>query len=195
MKIVYLHGFASGSNSEKGRLLRTAYSASHEVVTPALSSHPEIALKQIAGLIDTAENNIIFVGSSLGGFYADYFNRKCRIPAVLINPLVDPDDIRQFIGVNINFATGEEFAFTGADCDFLAGIAEEKRGYNTADSPEFVLIAEDDELLDVEKTKKYFIHKNQKVTSLPVGTHRFLNPSLVIETVDALINRLLKSGV
>lgn len=192
IEIIYIHGFASSGNASKATLIKNTFSELHRVNSPTLSHHPEKALVRLNEIVHEVwqrEAKILMIGSSLGGFYADYFNLKCGIPCVLINPLVDVNDLRPLIGNNKNLSTGETFFFSEADFNNLKKIQEEKLGMKYSSSKEIVLIANDDELLDPAKTKKYFAHPNQLIKISPGGGHRFENTEELIGSIgDALEN-------
>ncbi len=47
---------------------------------------------------------VYLIGSSLGGYYATYLSDYFNIPAVLINPSVNPKGtLRQYLGRSTNF--------------------------------------------------------------------------------------------
>jgi predicted esterase YcpF (UPF0227 family) len=59
--------------------------------------------------------NLCFVGSSLGGFYATYLAEKHGARAVLINPAIDPHvGLRSYLGRQKNLHTGEPYELTEA---------------------------------------------------------------------------------
>ena len=184
--ILYVHGFASAGCSVKGRILAEEYPG-FNVLTPTLSADPETAVKQLEQLTQTCKN-IVMVGSSLGGFYADYFNIRYDIPCVLVNPLVDADDLTRFIGQNTNMYTGETFIFSERQLRYLKKLQAEKirRGY--PDVPECIFVAEDDELLDPAKARGYFQAENQILLFCRSGGHRFENKELFVSGVRAMLD-------
>lgn len=186
--IIYVHGFASAGSSSKGKLLRKHFSSSFKVLTPDLSHDPRKAIAQLEALVQK-EKNPIMVGSSLGGFYADYFNVRYDVPVVLVNPLIDARDLSQFLGENKNYYTGEKFVLTQEDVSFLEGIQKKKMSRRYSDAPEWVLIALDDEVLDHQKAKHYFQGQNQIIIDCPSGGHRFDdNDDLIIESVMDILS-------
>lgn len=183
--IVYVHGFASAGSSSKGTLLKKSF-PSFKVITPDLSSDPKAAIKQLEEIVQ-GEKNVAMVGSSLGGFYADYFNVRYDVPTVLVNPLVDAKDLGQFLGKNKNYYTGEEFVLTEKDIAFLEEIQEQKERRPYSEAPECVLLAMDDEVLDYHRALRYFQSENQTVVQFASGGHRFDNEELVVTSLMALL--------
>ena len=60
-------------------------------------------------------DELCFVGSSLGGFYATYFAETLGARAVLINPAIDPHiGLRAYLGPQKNLYTGEPYELTEA---------------------------------------------------------------------------------
>ena len=184
--LLYVHGFASAGCSVKGLALAEAFPGMN-VLTPNLSADPETAVRQLEKLT-LAWKNIVMVGSSLGAFYADYFNIRYDIACVLVNPLVDADDMTRFIGKNTNMYTGEDFVFSEHQLRYLKKLQAEKirRGYPAA--PECVLVAEDDELLDPAKARGYFQAETQTLLFCGSGGHRFDNKELFVSAVRAMLD-------
>lgn len=95
IKILYIHGLGSSSNSSTGKLLK---SRSDDFVTfynPSFPLSPKEAIHKINEFIKTNDINIV-IGSSLGGFYALMSNCKY---GVVINPALTPiSDIKNSIG-------------------------------------------------------------------------------------------------
>lgn len=188
--IIYIHGFGSIGDSYKGNLLKEHFSSSYNVFSPTFSYSTKEAVCEIKSLIDKFEN-VILVGTSLGGFYADYFNTLYNIPAVIINPLVEPRGVDRFIGENINYYTKEKFTFTKESFNYLLKIKKDKEEsfnyYNRVSIP-VVLLAEDDDLLDYKLAKKKF--ENCDVRVFPTGGHRFTNSKDIIRAVEDICKNL-----
>lgn len=92
--IIYLHGFASSSYSSKAQKFKEYFSKLDRFVSPNLTHIPKLAVYNAEELIKIflAENKeeVILMGSSLGGYYASYLANKYNLKAVLINPSVYP---------------------------------------------------------------------------------------------------------
>ena len=97
--IIYLHGFRSSPESKKATFLKQFCSTNNiDFLCPPLDISPEKAAAQV---ITTVKNvmgyqyqQIILVGSSLGGFYTTYIMQNYegseQLLSILINPSVKP---------------------------------------------------------------------------------------------------------
>jgi predicted esterase YcpF (UPF0227 family) len=114
--ILYLHGFNSSPQSHKAQVLR-AYLAGRGLASryacPALPPLASEAIREIErGL---PGEDLCFVGSSLGGFYATYLAEKHAARAVLINPAIEPQvGLRAYLGAQKNLHTGAPYELTEA---------------------------------------------------------------------------------
>ncbi|MDH5392139.1 MAG: esterase YqiA [Gammaproteobacteria bacterium] len=112
--ILYIHGFNSSASSHKARLLFTQMKRlglENEIIIPCLSPYPDDAISELKKLAEQQlANKLVFIGSSLGGYYATWLAEHYQRPAVLINPAVKPYELlRDYIGHNVNHYTGEEY--------------------------------------------------------------------------------------
>ena len=122
--ILYLHGFASSSDSTKAKVFKKFIQKQNdfEVLVPDLPNNLVGWSEQIDDLIKE-HNPIAFMGSSLGGFYSTYFARKIEAIDILLNPAVLPaEGMKTYLGKNKNYSTGEEFLLTDSDIDHLLSL-------------------------------------------------------------------------
>lgn len=90
--IVYLHGFASSSQSEKALLVRDYFQQQlpqHRLSVPDLPYTPAEAWQELQQLCADQPPQLV-IGSSLGGFLATALAEQFGCRAVLINPAVRP---------------------------------------------------------------------------------------------------------
>lgn len=117
--IAYLHGFNSSPQSHKAQMLGR-YLAEHGLAAyyecPALPPLATEAIGVIESLISRrAGEQLCFVGSSLGGFYATFLAEKHAAKAVLINPAITPHvGLRPYLGEQKNLHTGAPYQLTEA---------------------------------------------------------------------------------
>lgn len=91
--IIYLHGFRSFSESNKFRLLQEMF-PNEKVISLDYSPHdPELASQQITKVILEEEadiDDILVIGTSLGGFWARWAAASFSVKSILINPVLHP---------------------------------------------------------------------------------------------------------
>jgi predicted esterase YcpF (UPF0227 family) len=165
--IVYLHGFNSGPQTVKGRLLAAAAAALVQppvFYLPQLPHRPTQAMREVCAWIDAhapAGCGLTLVGSSLGGYYATWLAERYGARAALINPALQPyDDLRSFLGRQRNLYSGEEYEVTPAHLDemrllHVPAITRPERY--------FLLVRTGDELLDWRASVTYYAGASQYV--------------------------------
>ncbi|HSD40058.1 MAG TPA: YqiA/YcfP family alpha/beta fold hydrolase [Rhodocyclaceae bacterium] len=115
--ILYLHGFRSGPQSEKVRVLAEHLAQrklADQMWCEQLSPAPFEAITSIEAQIARCATPPTLVGSSLGGFYATWLAEKHGLRAALINPFVPHDafDSAQFLGEHEMLYNDKRFTFT-----------------------------------------------------------------------------------
>jgi hypothetical protein len=160
--IVYLHGFNSSPQSHKAQVMQR-YMAGRglekEFACPALPPLAREAIRTAEKLI-TGKQDLCFVGSSLGGFYATYLAEKHRLKAVLINPATDPHiGLRAYLGPQQNLHSGEPYELTEAH------LREWEKLYVPRITPQrYLLIVETgDEVLDYRRALERYAGAEQLV--------------------------------
>lgn len=102
--IIYFHGLGSSPESSKVRVLRDRFENVYAPSIPvnageAVDSLVEFCRNAILESVEKGDTKVIFVGTSLGGFWAamlgDWFDAK----QVLINPAMDPvESLDKYVG-------------------------------------------------------------------------------------------------
>ena len=88
--IIYIHGFGSSGKGVKAKLFKEYFKAQKlPYLSPSLSYVPELAIDTLEQLVESYNEEVTLIGSSLGGFYSIYLAEKYGLKAVLINPAVD----------------------------------------------------------------------------------------------------------
>lgn len=186
MKIVYLHGFASVGDSDKSRELVNRF-GSDNVVCPNLPIDPN-AVKDIISKIVKENSNfpIIFVGTSLGGFYANYFAQKYDALCVLVNPSTRPSKtFSNKLGAHKNHITGETLQITSDVINEWAAM-EQYVADNQNDALISLFVAADDAVLDPAIALAAMPYVKHKVET-PDGGHRFTsNWGIVLDHIATL---------
>jgi len=157
--ILYIHGFASSGNSRKGNILKD-YFGKDIVLTPDLPVEPVECVKYIENIISCIDEKILLIGSSLGGFYSVILSAQFNLKAVLINPaLCAWEKLKTKVGVNKNYSTEKEFEWKKEFNKQLKEIYKNKvynSKYEINPSNFFLLLAEDDELIDYKEALREF---------------------------------------
>lgn len=182
--IIYLHGFNSDGNGSTAKKLKEYYryilTPSYDYINPsyAYSKLNRILLEQFK-----KDSDITLVGTSLGGFWANYFAQKYDLKCVLINPSLNPSQsIKKYIGENKNYSTGEVRTLT----------IENANNYKKFEVPlnkstfRITMLSENDEIIDSKITAKLL--KETKIYFNKKEGHRIKNISTLIPIIDEARN-------
>lgn len=132
-RVVYLHGFRSSPQSMKAQKTQAAFARlgwSDRLWTPMLPASPASALTRVedklAEWISESSclalgDNVVFVGSSLGGYYATVLGERYpKARVVLLNPAVVPyRDLENQLGRRQIYFSEDEIDFVPAYLDEL----------------------------------------------------------------------------
>ena len=155
--IIYFHGFKSSSDSKKADNLKQFIKTDTKntsIIIPDLNDKFEDANTQINDLIESCETDIVFMGSSLGGYYALYYSQLLSTKAVLINPAIPPlIGFDKNLGENENYSTGNKFTISEEDISFLKSLSHKKLLHP---NKVMVLVESGDEILAFDQTIAYF---------------------------------------
>ena len=185
--ILYFHGFASSSDSDKAKLIKnhiSEISKDIKIFTPDLSNNFQEANNQIIELIKNNEKDIVFMGSSLGGYYANFFADINNSKAILINPAIPPlKGFDEYLGENENYSTGEKFNVSKEDIKFLRSLVVKE--FNNQKNV-LILLESGDEVLDYAEAAKYFKGSNIDITF--GGSHSYESMANKLEKIVKFID-------
>jgi predicted esterase YcpF (UPF0227 family) len=188
--IVYLHGFNSAFNpdSDKVRAL-SKIDEVYPVSYNSFDSHTNI----LYDLLTKTRHleNPIFVGTSLGGFYAAALASSFGIPCVLINPLVSGSFFRT-AGAMMkdvpmkNYVTGEQSVLTQPVLDSYATLSLTDCNY---EYKPLLLLDMGDELLDSHETRETLKDVvSPSSVYYPGGSHRFDHIDIALPSIQSYLN-------
>ena len=170
--ILYFHGFKSSSDSGKAQDFRKFIenqTSQTKILIPDLEDSFQEANKQIEDLISENAPNILFMGSSLGGYYALYFAQLYKTKSVLINPAIPPlKDFEIHLGKNENYATGNKFTITKNDISYIRTLYHKKI---SEPKNHLILLESKDEILNYIETTSYF--KGSLIDIVYGGNHSY----------------------
>jgi uncharacterized protein len=192
--IFYFHGLGATGDSPKKQALRNHFK--NQVYIPELSMYPDEIEKMIDAFACNMQNYpLIFVGTSLGGFWANYAAQKYNAPCVLANPANLPYDmmikhfrrIKHIAGVDVN-----KF-----DINIIAEGYKKREKWlsnNTNGKLVSLFLSKNDKILNYKITLSTF-PVTSKTIIVPDGGHGFQKHwDLIIREVVNLINRRLYDG-
>ena len=182
--IVYLHGFKSSPHSFKAQLVSQALEENGgdwRYICPQLPLSPKKSVEMISSAIrDCPMERVTIIGSSLGGYYANWLAEQYACKAVLLNPVIDPwqikilDDLPDRSDLRVR-----EWL------DFREGFERELKAIcvKNITNPEryLLLAAKGDELLDWRLMRSHYQGAHQIV--LEGGDHSLTDFGLYLEKV------------
>ena len=90
--IIYLHGFRSTAEGNKSQLLRKMFPRVKVIALDYSPHDPELATQQLSKIItENDDDEIVVIGTSLGGFWARWAASRFFVKSILINPALHPD--------------------------------------------------------------------------------------------------------
>ena len=166
--LVYLHGFRSSPRSSKAVMTGNAVKALScedtlfEWFCPQLLASPKISIEMVTQYINQSNaDRIVIIGSSLGGYYANYLAEKYACKAVVLNPAVRAArELAPHIGMLTAYDSDEPFDFRPEYIDELKALQVEKI---TSPNRYFLIAAKGDELLDWREMVEFYVGANQLV--------------------------------
>jgi predicted esterase YcpF (UPF0227 family) len=174
-KVYCLPGFGSTAKSEKARAIGAwckARGMAFEVLEYPSSYDPDTVFhRHVERIAEGDYSRRIFVGCSLGGFWAAVHATAWRGKSVLINPATDPSEsLRKYLtedGMVAGFHDAETKALTA---EMIAGYAAYLERMLINRYGRIVLLCADDEVLDHRVAQSLF-DGNSQVIVLPKGGH------------------------
>ena len=164
--IIYLHGFNSASLDLDGNLLinkeKLLVMQTFCEQKDVLFYTPNVDYRDFEGLVEDMlfewnqyldqSYDVIFMGSSMGGFTSEYLAMKTGCKVIMINPAITPSELLpQFIGVTENYETGQPYHWNQSHCDqYRLYEAELESTNQTIDRT--ILLDMADELIDSKNT-------------------------------------------
>jgi len=166
--VVYLHGFRSSPRSSKavitGEAIQKMSSAEHTYIwyCPQLLVSPKASMEMIESYIKSSRyDQLVVMGSSLGGYYANYLAEQYGCKAVVLNPAVRaPRELAPHVGMLTAYDTDEPYDFRPEHIDELISL---QVNAITKPSRYFLLAAKGDELLDWREMVDFYKGAHQLV--------------------------------
>ena len=195
MNLIYIHGLDSDANSTKGMLLEKYCQRHHpniNVLRPDLNKSPQDVCDKLISLVEEwgSDSKVVFVGSSLGGYFSTLVSNHTGCAALLLNPSTQPHVTLQrfahdlLLNNDSNEGQGEDelpknqilytttggWDITSADLQWFADHQLSEIHYPKKIA---VFIKEGDELLNPELSKAFYQQQGSTVILQAGGDHRF----------------------
>lgn len=168
--ILYIHGFNSNGNSGKAAALRNGFTDC-EVISPTMTHRADetaaAIMQEVSNLEARHAGRVVLVGTSMGGFWANWAASRKKLRAVIINPAIVPSEtLRWAIGQKLEAGP----VWSEQDCNDYQTYENE----DTSGSRErfVVMVALDDEVIPPGPTIEHFGHYGE-VRRYRQGGHRF----------------------
>ncbi len=200
--IIYLHGFNSASLDLDGNLLtskeKLLVMQGFCIQKDILLYTPNVDYRDFEGLVEDMlfewnqyldqSYDVVFMGSSMGGFASEYLAMKTGCRAIMINPAITPSKLLpQFIGVTENSETGQAYHWDQGHCDQYRQYEKELENTNQA-IDRTILLDMADELIDAKNTLfKYQEKETANVVTYDGGSHSFEHIREALPTIERLI--------
>lgn len=171
--LLFIHGYEGTSQSYKGRCLRhylARYYPDICLIVPQLACYPRPAWQQIEEILETYQGKLVgIVGASMGGFMAAKASVLSGLPAVLVNPLADLEQVTMRLGEHIHPHTREQFCLTDKHVLQLKKL----QVFPEQMSPkQWIMLQTGDEILDFRKALQ--VYPNTRRTIECGGEHGFV---------------------
>ena len=154
--VLYLHGFASSSQSEKAVIIRDFFHRElpqHQLLLPDLPYTPKEADDLLQQICQQTPPDVV-IGSSLGGFLATRLAEQLNCQAVLINPAVHPHLLlRQHLGRYYHPVRAEHYE---VDASHLPILAAQQVMHIQQPQQYLVLLQTGDEVLDYRQAMEFY---------------------------------------
>lgn len=184
--ILYIHGFGSSGRGTKSLAVREYFNMQNiPIIAPSLSYIPELAIDTLEQLINSYDEEIVLMGSSLGGFYAIYLAEKYHLKAVLINPAVDSSKtLKRVLTMDTtakNYYDDSRFTWNENHVNMLLNyrVSEVKHGTY------FLLTQTEDEVLDYQEAVDKLSGHQMIVEE--GGDHAFKNIDEYFEAISKFV--------
>ena len=159
--LVYLHGFRSSPRSSKavmtGEAVKTLSNSLNPIewYCPQLLASPKDSMDMVTTHIEGSKaDRMVVIGSSLGGFYANYLAEKYGCQAVALNPAVwAARELAPHVGMMTSYDSDEPFDFRAEYIDELKALQVDAI---TDPQRYFLIAAKGDELLDWKEMVEFY---------------------------------------
>lgn len=178
--ILYIHGFNSSPLSFKAVQTRQYFKKNYPEINffcPQLATSPNEAILQLDHILESSTSSELWclIGSSLGGYFANYLSNKYQLPAVLINPAIKPFTLlEEYIGEQKNIYTNVIYQVTEQHMIDLKNLEQSAPNFEDEQKNNYlVMVQTGDEVLDYQQAVDKF--KYCRLIVEQGGDHSFVD--------------------
>ena len=189
--VMYFHGFASVGSGSKVDLLKTTLLET-KIVSPNLPFEPNQVIEVVDATIQPLlpmSFPLVFVGTSLGGFWAYYFSQLYDAKCVLVNPQISPSNSfkSKVSTIHKNYHTNEPLEITLNSINQFEKLEKDAKFLRNGKLINLFL-AQDDDVIDYHTTLDLIPYYNF-CSITDTGGHRYESKWVnVVNHVKLLIN-------
>lgn len=185
MHFVYLHGFNSAADPTSDKIQSLMTLGTVDAITyDTFGSYQEISSELLSKIEYT--DDLVLVGTSLGGFWAAEIARKLNTPSVIINPCTDPFVmLRKYVDKpHINYKTGKTKILSNDIVDSYENNSLPRKDFQILP---LVLLDMGDSVIDSSQTKESL--GSFPMICYPGGSHRFDHMGSSLNDIFKYVNR------
>lgn len=174
MIIFVIPGFSSHNPNRKFDVLKKYLPTCQIVGLTYTSNDPHIIANSFHTSVKNAikyydDEDIVFLGTSLGGFWSIWLSEIFNSKRIIINPALDPQSsLTNHIGLNKNCYTNDIMSLTNQN------VFDYNDYYDKSNLPTLILLDEGDELFDSNQAIHHFARfDNSQIRMFIGGNHAF----------------------
>lgn len=184
--VIYIHGFGGSGEGVKAKAFREYFKSRKEsFIAPSLSYVPELAIKTLEEFIQSSNEDVTLIGSSLGGYYTIYLSNKYNLKAVLLNPSIYPyKTLQNYYGDAPNFYDDSSFKWKESHVKML----DQYRVDDIKKENFMLLVQMGDQLLNPQEAIDKF--NGAIIIAQDGGNHNFIDIELYFDKIrEFLLNK------
>jgi len=177
--VIYIHGFGGSGEGVKASKFREYFKLKNKrFIAPSLSYNPTLAINTLKEIINSFDEDIFLIGSSLGGYYATYLEDFAK-KIVLINPATKPyETLKRALGFAKNYFDNSKFEWNENHLNLLKKYKKEPKKLEKY----MLLLQKGDEILDYKDAVKKYNGAN--IVLEDGGSHSFDGIERYFEKVE-----------
>ncbi len=182
--IIYIHGYGSHGLGSKAKQFASYFKEKNiSFIAPSLSYIPDLAIQTLEALIESYDEEVTLIGSSMGGYMSIYLANKYALKAVLINPSIYPyETLKQTLGFAPSFYDLSSFEWNKRHLSML-----ESYDVQTPKQEDFMLLVQKgDEILHYKEAVDKF--SNAKMIVEEGGNHSFEGIERHFDAIDTFVS-------